>query len=64
MLVLVKSYDNKKAKSPFSWVILPLTQPQVANQQKKELQGESTHPYPNYPVSQAAPEGHHEKVNG
>ena len=30
----VKCYDNKIVKSPFSCVILLLTQPQVANQQK------------------------------
>ena len=24
-------------KSPFNWVILPLTQPQVANQQQKNI---------------------------
>ena len=30
------------------------------NKEEKEPQGESTHPYPNYPGFQAAPEGHHE----
>ena len=35
MLLLVKCYDNKKIKSPYNWVISPLTQPEVANQQKK-----------------------------
>ena len=35
MLVLEKCYDKKWFKSPFSCVILSLTQPQVANQQKK-----------------------------
>ena len=34
-LLLVKRCDNKKVKSPYNWVISPLTQPQVANQQKK-----------------------------
>ena len=34
-LLLVRCYDNKKVKSPYNWVIYPLTQPQVANQQKK-----------------------------
>ena len=34
-LLLVKWYDNKMVKSPFNCVIFPLTQPQVANQQKK-----------------------------
>ena len=36
-LLLVKYYDNKKVKSPHNWVISPLTQPQVANQQKKVI---------------------------
>ena len=35
-LLLVKCYDNKKVKSPFNWVISPLTQPQVAYQQKRK----------------------------
>ena len=35
-LLLVKCYDNKKVKSPYNWVISPLTQPQVANQQKSK----------------------------
>ena len=34
-LLLGKCYDNKKFKLPYNWVISPLTQPQVANQQKK-----------------------------
>ena len=34
-LLLVKCYDNNKVKSPYNWVISSLTQPQVANQQKK-----------------------------
>ena len=34
VLVLVKCYDNKKVKSPYNCVIFPLTQLQVANQQK------------------------------
>ena len=34
-LLLLKCYDNKMAKSPFNWFILPLNQPEVANQQKK-----------------------------
>ena len=33
-LLLVNCYDNKMVKWPFSCVISPLTQPQVANQQK------------------------------
>ena len=36
MLVLVKCYDNKMVKSPYNCFILPLTQPQVANQKKKK----------------------------
>ena len=32
------------------------------NKEEEESRGESTHPYPDYPVSQAAPEGHHETV--
>ena len=32
-LLLVKCYDNKKVKSPYNWVISPLTQSQVANKQ-------------------------------
>ena len=35
-LLLVKCHDNKKIKSPYNWVISPLTQPQVANQQKNK----------------------------
>ena len=40
VLVLVKCYDNKMVKSPYNWVIYPLTQPQMANQQqqKKKLE--------------------------
>ena len=38
MLVLVKCLDNKKVKPPYNWVIFPLTQPQVANQRKKQQQ--------------------------
>ena len=34
-LLLVKCNNNKKIKSPNNWVISPLTQSQVANQQKK-----------------------------
>ena len=34
--LLVKCYDDKMVKSPFSWVIFPLTQPQVVNQKKKK----------------------------
>ena len=30
---------------------------------EEEPQEESTHPYPDYPVSQAAPEGHHKRTN-
>ena len=30
------------------------------NKEEEEPQGESTHPYLDYPVSQKAPEGHHE----
>ena len=37
VLVLVKCYDNKKVKSPYNCVIFPLTQLQVANQQKKTV---------------------------
>ena len=33
--LLEKWYDNKMVKSPYNWVILPLTQSLVANQQKK-----------------------------
>ena len=33
-LLLVKYYDNKKVKSPYNWVISPLTQPEVANHKK------------------------------
>ena len=36
-LLLVNCYDNKKVKSPYNWAISPLTQPQVANQQKNKL---------------------------
>ena len=35
MLLLVKCYDKKRFMSLYNWVIYPLTQPQVANQQKK-----------------------------
>ena len=35
-LLLVKCYDNKKVESPYNWVISPLTQPQVANQQNRK----------------------------
>ena len=35
-LLLVKCYDSKKVKSPYKWVIYPLTQPQVANQQQQK----------------------------
>ena len=34
-LLLVKCNDKKWFKSFFNWVIFPLTQPPVANQQKK-----------------------------
>ena len=37
LAVAVKVYDDKMVKSPFSCVIPPLTQPQVANQQKKTI---------------------------
>ena len=33
--MLVKCFDNNKVKSPCNWVIYPLTQPQVANNNKK-----------------------------
>ena len=33
--LLVKCHDNKKVKTPYNWVTSFLTQPQVANQQKK-----------------------------
>ena len=33
------------------------------NKEEEETQGESTHPYLNYPVSQAALEGHHKILN-
>ena len=36
-LVLVECYDNEMVKSPYNCVIYLLTQPQVANQQKKTL---------------------------
>ena len=32
------------------------------NKEEEEPQGESTQPYPDYPVSQAAPEDHHENT--
>ena len=32
-----KWYGNKMVKSPYNCVIFPLTQPQVANQQQKNL---------------------------
>ena len=35
-LLLVKCYDNKMVKSPLTWVIYPLTQPQVENQQQQQ----------------------------
>ena len=35
-LLLVKCYNNKKVLSPYNWVISPLTQPEVANQQQKK----------------------------
>ena len=35
MLLLVMCYDKKRFMSPYIWVIYPLTQPQVAYQQKK-----------------------------
>ena len=38
-LLLVKCYDNKKVKSPYNWVISPLTQPQTANQEKNIIFG-------------------------
>ena len=34
MPLQVKCYDNKKVKSPYNWIIYPLTKPQVANHQK------------------------------
>ena len=34
VLFMVKCYDNKMAKSPFSLIIHPLVEPQVANKQK------------------------------
>ena len=34
-MLLVKCYDIKMIKLPLIWVIYPLTQPQVVNQQKK-----------------------------
>ena len=34
VLLLVKCSDNKMVKSPYNCAILPLTQPQVANQKK------------------------------
>ena len=36
-LLLVKYNDKKWFMPPYSWVILPLAQPQVANQQQKNL---------------------------
>ena len=39
---MVKCYDKKWFKSPYNWVISPLTQPQVVNQQKKEKKGNKT----------------------
>ena len=33
---MVKCYGNREVKSPYSWVISHLTQPQVANQRKKK----------------------------
>ena len=35
MLLLVKCYDNKMVKSSYNYVVYPLIQPQVANQQNK-----------------------------
>ena len=35
VLFLVKCYDNKMAKSPYSLIIHPLVEPQVANQQQQ-----------------------------
>ena len=39
-LLLIKCYDKKWFMSPYNWVINPLTQPQVANQQQKKKQFE------------------------
>ena len=36
MLIWLKCYDNKMARSPFSLIILPLIRPQVANQQQQK----------------------------
>ena len=33
-LLPVKCYDNKMVKSPYNWVIFPLTQPLVAKKTK------------------------------
>ena len=33
------------------------------NKEEEEPQGESMHPYPDHPVSQVAPEGHHKIFN-
>ena len=41
-LLLVKSYDNKKVRSPYNWFISPLTQPEVANQLQKKDNKKST----------------------
>ena len=35
MQLLLKCFDNEMVKSPYNYVIFPLTQPQMANQQKK-----------------------------
>ena len=40
MLLLVKCYDKKWFMSTYNWVINPLTQPKVANQQKKIMCGQ------------------------
>ena len=37
--LMVKCYDKKMVKSPFNWVIFPLTQLQVANQQQQQKNG-------------------------
>ena len=35
--MLVKLFDNKMVKTPYNYVIFPLTQPQEANQKKKDF---------------------------
>ena len=35
--VLRTSKNSKMVKTPYNWVIFPLTQPQVANQQQKNI---------------------------